>query len=95
MRVVNTCIDESYFVNSCNTDQGIPEVVKCTKEFSEAPESLGSMGLRLERYWKVEVSAVHMSDVQDRLKLSIEFWRGVLKAPPPIIDCREWLPLAT
>jgi len=41
MRVVNTCIDESYFVNSCNTDQGIPEeVVKCTKEFSEAPESL-------------------------------------------------------
>jgi len=28
-----------------------------------------------------------VSDVQGRLKLSIEFWHGVLKAPPPIIDC--------
>ena len=39
-RVVNSCIDESYLVNGCITDQGTSEeVVKCTKEFPEAPES--------------------------------------------------------
>ena len=39
------------------------------------------------RCWELEESTRQKSDVQGRLQANIQFWREILQAPPPIIDC--------
>ena len=39
------------------------------------------------RCWELEESTLQKSGVQGRLQANIEFWREILQAPPPIIDC--------
>ena len=41
----------------------------------------------LQRYWELEESATQIQDVQGRLKDKLCFWKEVLHAPDPIIDC--------
>ena len=41
----------------------------------------------LRRYWEIEQSATQILDVQGRLKNQLSFWREVLQAPVPIIEC--------
>ena len=41
-----------------------------------------------ERSWELEGPDLELqiTDVQGRLRLSMNFWRDVLKAPPPVLD---------
>ena len=41
----------------------------------------------LQRYWELEQSEIQILDVQGRLKNQLSFWKEVLQAPVPIIEC--------
>ena len=41
------------------------------------------------RFWELEQNSEQIVDVQGRLKGSIEFWRTVLNASNPVIECIE------
>ena len=66
---------------------------------SEAPVVAGSKSVKkdpgldigdITKFWEIESNEpVQVTDVQGRLKLKLAFWRDVLKAPPPILDCIE------
>ena len=45
----------------------------------------------VSKFWKVEAitNTVQITDVQGRLKKNITFWREVLQAPPPVLECIE------
>ena len=44
----------------------------------------------LTKFWEAEDStSVQISDVQGRLKQKLPFWKEVLQAPPPVLDCIE------
>ena len=44
----------------------------------------------LAKFWEAEGSTpVQISDVQGRLKQKLPFWKEVLQAPPPVLDCIE------
>ena len=40
------------------------------------------------KFWELE-SGFQILDVQGRLKQSLSFWRDILDAPPPVVDCIE------
>ena len=40
-----------------------------------------------QRYWELEESPAQIQDVQGRLKDNLCFWKEILHAPDPIIDC--------
>ena len=41
------------------------------------------------RFWELESqeSGIQMTDVQGRLRKNLAFWKDVLHAPPPVLDC--------
>jgi len=39
------------------------------------------------RFWELEQNTEQIVDVQGRLKGAIEFWKTVLKASSPVIEC--------
>ena len=41
----------------------------------------------IQRYWELEQSETQILDVQGRLKNQLSFWKEVLQAPVPIIEC--------
>ena len=41
------------------------------------------------KFWELDSSEPQVTDVQGRLRKSIAFWKEVLHAPPPILDCIE------
>ena len=44
----------------------------------------------LTKFWEAEGSIpVQISDVQGCLKQKLPFWKEVLQAPPPVLDCIE------
>ena len=44
----------------------------------------------ITKFWEIEGNEpVQITDVQGRLKSKLAFWRDVLQAPPPILDCIE------
>ena len=44
----------------------------------------------ITKFWEVESNEpVQITDVQGRLSLRLGFWREVLHAPPPVLDCIE------
>ena len=44
----------------------------------------------ITKFWEVESNEpVQITDVQGRLSLRLAFWREVLHAPPPVLDCIE------
>ena len=44
----------------------------------------------ITKFWEIEGDEpVQVADVQGRLKSKLAFWRDVLQAPPPILDCIE------
>ena len=44
----------------------------------------------ITKFWEVESDElVQITDVQGRLSLKLAFWREVLHAPPPVLDCIE------
>ena len=40
------------------------------------------------KFWELE-SGFQILDVKGRLKQSLSFWKNILGAPPPVIDCIE------
>ena len=46
--------------------------------------------MTMDRFWEVEACVPpNQESVQGRLKRSLTFWKDVLQAPPPIVDCIE------
>ena len=43
----------------------------------------------ITKYWEVENEQFQITDVQGRLKTKVLYWKEVLHAPPPILDCIE------
>ena len=41
------------------------------------------------RFWETDKYSVQTLDVQGRLKKNLSFWKDVLHAPPPVLDCIE------
>ena len=44
---------------------------------------------RDQRFWETDEYSVQTLDVQGRLKKNLSFWKDVLHAPPPVLDCIE------
>ena len=46
--------------------------------------------MTMDRFWEAEACVPpNQESVQGRLKRSLTFWKDVLQAPPPIVDCIE------
>ena len=41
------------------------------------------------RFWETDEYSVQTLDVQGQLKKNLSFWKDVLHAPPPVLDCIE------
>ena len=45
----------------------------------------------ITKFWEIEcIELDQITEVQGHLKLNIAFWREVLHAPPPVLDCIEF-----
>ena len=83
-------------VNACKANESNP------KEFDVDPESIMCTGNgdyeyvqygidTTSKYWELEsVETQQIVNVQGRLKQKLVFWKEVLHAPPPILDCIEF-----
>ena len=102
VKVADTAAEQQTAVNrpSPVRCEGQP-VTSETLSVGSGDEELGSVtgGVNLipdldlgdiTKFWEIEGDEpVQITDVQGRLKSKLAFWRDVLQAPPPILDCIE------
>ena len=45
----------------------------------------------IDKFWETEASGLssQITDVQGRLRQNVSFWKDILHAPAPVIDCIE------
>jgi len=77
---------------------GLHEMLESCEVDHNKVHDMDSNELRREttpKFWETESSELQqITDVQGRLKENIAFWKAVLNAPPPVLDCiKDGLPL--
>ena len=68
-----------------------PHTFDYNPDMVEVPpdDSCAQLEQEASKYWKLDVLdlGIQATDVQGRLRKHISFWKDVLQAPPPILDC--------
>lgn len=79
---VKQCVNKSGVFGQVNNTEDMSSEGNPNEHYME-----GEMNIRV--FWEVEAISPpgQITDVQGRLKQKIVFWKEVLHAPPPIIDC--------
>jgi len=71
-----------------NSSSGVDNPTVQIEDGINSFDGMGDQLPQFSQYWEAE-SVVQVTDVQGHLKQNMSFWKNVLHAPPPILQCIE------